>query len=179
MDHPLEYEWTFWCTRTNVKQVRSAEMWNQKVANIYTARSIEEFWSVFNNLKNPSQLPVRGDYFFFKKGINPAWEDPINAKGGAWQVTIPNPLNADDLWGELLMALVGCQFGDYMDEICGTALGSRKNGIRLSVWTRGTEKDKVFGLGTILKNEVLKTKDPLIFQRHFAEGSEAPLFTAD
>lgn len=180
MEHSLQYEWTFWSTRTNViKQVRSAEMWTQKVANIYTVTSIEEFWSVFNNLKNPSQLPTRGDYFFFKKGINPAWEDPVNAQGGAWQVTIPNPLSADDIWTDLLIALVGCQFQEGMEEICGTALGSRKNGIRLAVWTKGTEAAKVVPLGNMLKREVVKTKEPLVFQKHLVEGTEGPLFTAE
>lgn len=178
MEHPLEYEWTFWCTNTKVKTVKTTEMWQAKVANVYTVRTLEEFWSVFNNLKSPSQLPARGDYFFFKKGINPAWEDPVNQHGGAWQITIPNPLDADSLWLDLLIALVGHTI-EPMDEICGTALGARKNGIRLSVWTKGTQKQPIEAIGRALKNEVLHTKEHLAFQKHFTEGAEAPLYTVD
>jgi len=178
MEHPLEYEWTFWCTNPRVKTVKTTEMWQAKVSPIHTVKTLEEFWGVLNNLKAPSQLPARGDYFFFKKGINPAWEDPVNEKGGAWQLTIPSPMDADSVWTDLLVALVAGGF-DAMEEICGTALGARKNGIRLSVWTRGTAKQPVEGIGRTLKTEVLRTKERVFFQRHFSEGAEAPLYTAD
>ena len=44
--------------------------------------------SLFNNIKPPSWLPVGADFHLFKHGIEPKWEDPQCAKGGAWTLHI-------------------------------------------------------------------------------------------
>ncbi|KAG0018286.1 hypothetical protein BGZ80_007360 [Entomortierella chlamydospora] len=53
-------------------------------------------------------------------GIKPMWEDPANANGGRWIVTLlnKNPELLDRCWIELAYALVGEQL-DAGDDICG------------------------------------------------------------
>ena len=47
---------------------------------IGTARTIEEFWGIYNHLVRPSDLPATTDYHFFREGVKPTWEDPYNGK---------------------------------------------------------------------------------------------------
>ena len=35
---------------------------------------IEQFWSVYNHMVRPNDLPNTADYHMFKKGIKPMWE---------------------------------------------------------------------------------------------------------
>lgn len=44
--------------------------------------------SVFNNIPTVGQLPPGSDYFFFKDGIVPAWEDPHHVGGGQFTVAL-------------------------------------------------------------------------------------------
>lgn len=48
-------------------------------------------------------------YHVFKHGVKPTWEDPANARGGAWIVRLRKGLAAR-FWEELLLAMVGEQF---------------------------------------------------------------------
>ena len=35
---------------------------------------------LYNNIVPPSHIAVNSNYYLFKKGIKPAWEDPANAQ---------------------------------------------------------------------------------------------------
>lgn len=43
--------------------------------------TVEDFWSLADHIKPPSELMAGVDYSFFKNGIRPMWEDPQNVKG--------------------------------------------------------------------------------------------------
>lgn len=98
------------------------------------------------------QLPNQSDYFFFREGIAPMWEDEKNKGGGMFQVTLqssggaargpdrergaPAPKAAcdwDALWLNSLLAAVGCAVGHY-DAIHGINFGRRSRGDRIQVW---------------------------------------------
>ena len=55
---------------------------------IGTARTIEEFWGIYNHLVRPSDLPATTDYHFFREGVKPTWEDPYNGKYCIYDVMI-------------------------------------------------------------------------------------------
>ena len=68
-DKYLQHEYTFWCFMKS----RADGDWKPKpLANF---RSIKQFWNVYQFLKRPSQLEQGTMYNFFRKGIEPAWED--------------------------------------------------------------------------------------------------------
>ncbi|CUM62759.1 uncharacterized protein PRCAT00000316001 [Priceomyces carsonii] len=46
--------------------------------------SIEQLWVGLSSIRRSHDLPIGTELLFFKSGINPVWEDPINAKGGRW-----------------------------------------------------------------------------------------------
>ena len=49
---------------------------------IGTARTIEEFWGIYNHLVRPSDLPATTDYHFFREGIQPTWESTSERPAG-------------------------------------------------------------------------------------------------
>lgn len=97
--------------------------------------SVEAFWTVYSHLKRPSTLPSVSDYHIFKKGIRPVWEDDENKKGGKWIIRLKKGVS-DRYWEDLLLAIVGDQFAEAGDEVCGAVLSVRSGEDVLSVWTR-------------------------------------------
>ena len=56
---------------------------------------------LYNNIIPPSQLPQKANYYLFKEGIIPAWEDEANKNGGKWSIQLPkdkNRANVDKMW---------------------------------------------------------------------------------
>lgn len=110
---------------------------------------VEGFCRYFNWLKPPSKLERSSNYHLFKDGIKPMWEDPANAKGGKWVLTIKNnPQLLDRCWSWLAMALVGEEL-DEKDEICGAVVSLRAKIDRIQLWTR--VKDDVESINALGK----------------------------
>ncbi|KXN84467.1 Eukaryotic translation initiation factor 4E type 2 [Leucoagaricus sp. SymC.cos] len=112
-------------------------------------KTVQDFCRYFNWLKPPSKLEKNSNYHLFKSGIKPMWEDPANANGGKWVLTMKNnPELLDRCWSWLAMALVGQELEDG-DEICGAVVSLRTKVDRIQLWTRS--KDDVEKLNTIGK----------------------------
>jgi translation initiation factor 4E len=100
-----------------------------------TCKTAEEFFAIYSHLNRPSTLPLVSDYHMFKEGIRPIWEDEENKKGGKWIVRLKKGV-ADRYWEDLLLALIGDQFFDAGEEVCGAVLSVRNGEDILSIWTR-------------------------------------------
>jgi len=91
----LTDSWTFWyvynMSHEERKRKRGKERWQKeyKLNEIFTFATIEEFWSLFNNVVDVKELIPNTDYLLFKQGIKPEWEDPKNNDGGKWVITLP------------------------------------------------------------------------------------------
>lgn len=81
-----------------------------------TIDSVEQFWESLINLKNLNEVPIDTEYFFFKKGIKPLWEDEFNKNGGRWYFSFNNNNQKHRrnfmsvFWELLLIKLVSGQF---------------------------------------------------------------------
>ncbi|KAF9919331.1 hypothetical protein BX616_007055 [Lobosporangium transversale] len=110
---------------------------------------VELFARYFNWIEKPHKMENSANYHLFKDGIKPMWEDPANANGGRWIVTLLNK-NAellDRCWMEMAYALVGEQL-DAGDDICGAVLSRRIKADRLAVWVRDKENvEAINGIG--------------------------------
>ncbi|KAG6039881.1 hypothetical protein E4U41_001881 [Claviceps citrina] len=132
--HPLRDAWSFWY-RPPISKAHGFIEYENTLHGIATVRTAEEFWEIYSHLKRPSLLPVVSDYHFFKKDVRPIWEDDVNRKGGKWVVRMKKGV-ADRYWEDLLLCLVGDQFGDAGEEVCGAVLSMRNGEDILSIWTR-------------------------------------------
>jgi len=95
----------------------------------------QAFWTVYTHLKRPSSLPTVSDYHFFKEGIRPVWEDEENKHGGKWTMRLKKGV-ADRYWEDLLLALIGDQFAEASEEVCGAVVSVRSGEDVFSIWTK-------------------------------------------
>ena len=136
-EHPLKYSWVVWYRPPTSKY----SDYEKSMIPLASMSTVESFWTVYTHLKRPSSLPSISDYHFFRKGIRPVWEDQENRKGGKWIMRFKKGVS-DRYWEDLLLAMIGDQFAEAAEEVCGAVLSVRGGeGIRpgedvLSVWTR-------------------------------------------
>jgi len=104
------------------------------------------------------------DYYLFKEGIKPMWEDPSNVNGGRWLVIASSYVvfrfklinyfcvqvdkqkrqnKLDQYWLEVMMAVIGEQFEELGDHICGAVVNIRQKGDKVALWTRDAQADEV------------------------------------
>jgi translation initiation factor 4E len=109
--HELEYEWALWFDNPGGRQNVSG--YGQSLRMVYSFKTVEDFWCLFNNIKPPSMFQPNVTYYLFKKDIEPKWESPANASGGSWSANIPQPKNheakrrLDEWWMHAVMACIG------------------------------------------------------------------------
>lgn len=130
-EHPLKSTWIVWYRPPTSKY----QDYEKSTIPLAYFASVEAFWTVYTHLKRPSTLPSVSDYHIFRKGIRPVWEDEENKRGGKWIVRLKKGV-ADRYWEDLLLAIVGDQFAEAGEEVCGAVLSVRSGEDVLSVWTR-------------------------------------------
>ncbi|KAI9758420.1 MAG: hypothetical protein M4579_003049 [Chaenotheca gracillima] len=131
LEHPLKHTWVIWYRPPTSKN----SDYEKSTVALASFSSVESFWAVYSHMKRPSSLPSVSDYHLFKKGVRPVWEDKENRKGGKWIIKLKKGV-ADRYWEDLLLGIVGDQFAEASDEVCGAVLSVRGGEDVLSVWTR-------------------------------------------
>lgn len=162
----------------------AAQGWMEDIKRVISFDSVEEFWGLYNNIVPPSQLPQKANYYLFKEGIIPAWEDEENKNGGKWSIQLPkdkNRANVDKMWLYTMLAAIGETFDPVLTNaenpdspptslITGVIVSTRPQFYRLSIWTRtapnlsGTEddtklKERIEAIGRHFKTSVLGYSD--------------------
>lgn len=134
--YPLKDKWVFWVRPPISKANGYAVDYENTIKKMSRPiDNVDDFWTFYSFLKRPSTLPHVTDYHFFKNGIRPIWEDDDNKNGGKWIVRLRKDV-VNRYWEDLLLALIGDQFTDSGEEICGVVLSLRNGEDILSVWTR-------------------------------------------
>ncbi|CCD61788.1 Eukaryotic translation initiation factor 4E-3 [Caenorhabditis elegans] len=153
--HPLQNRWALWYLKAD----RNKE-WEDCLKMVSLFDTVEDFWSLYNHIQSAGGLNWGSDYYLFKEGIKPMWEDVNNVQGGRWLVVVDKQLQRrtqllDHYWLELLMAIVGEQFDEYGDYICGAVVNVRQKGDKVSLWTRDATRDDVnLRIGQVLKQKL-------------------------
>jgi translation initiation factor 4E len=156
--HPLYNSWTLWFDNPSQKGAvpprGSKDSWGDDMNKVVDVDSVEEFWGLYQNIVPPSELPQKANYYLFKQGIKPAWEDPANSNGGKWSIQLPRDKTRpyiDRLWLFTMLAAIGetleAPFPHGMptatvpeDElVTGVIMSARSNFFRISIWTRRAE----------------------------------------
>jgi translation initiation factor 4E len=129
--HPLRYSWIIYYRPPTSKNMD----YEESIKPMCRIDSIPSFWAVYVHCKHPSLLPHVSDYHFFREGIRPVWEDESNKKGGKWILRLKKGV-VDRYWEELLLAMVGDQFMEASEEVCGAVVSVRAQEDVLSIWTK-------------------------------------------
>ncbi|KIY72804.1 translation initiation factor eIF4e [Cylindrobasidium torrendii FP15055 ss-10] len=202
--HPLYSAWTLWFDSPATKGrnlpqtpisafpptpgpatpgVAAAQGWMEDIKRVISFDSVEEFWGLYNNIVAPSKLPQKANYYLFKEGIIPAWEDEANKNGGKWSIQLPrdkNRDNVDKMWLYTMLAAIGETFDPLLTEaaasepdstpqslITGVIVSIRPQFYRISIWTRLAPsyeeedplKTRIEGVGAHFKMQVLGYKE--------------------
>ena len=164
--HPLQCRWALWY----LKGDRSKD-WEDCLKCVSVFDTVEDFWSLYNNIQPASGLSWGSDYYLFKEGIKPMWEDPNNVNGGRWLVIVDKhkrALKLDNYWLELMMAIVGEQFDDFGNHICGAVVNVRQKGDKVALWTRdATQDDMNLRIGQTMKSKLeIPDAEPIRYEVH-------------
>ncbi|KAK0539637.1 eukaryotic translation initiation factor 4E [Tilletia horrida] len=159
--HPLWNTWTLWFDNPTAKAGPGGkggkDAWGELQIKVVTIDSVEEFWGLYNNIIPPSELPPKANYYLFKDGIRPAWEDPANTNGGKWSIQLPRDKSKESintLWLHTMLQAIGetleASFPDNVpnqsssieDElVTGVIMSARPNFYRIAIWTRKADDD--------------------------------------
>lgn len=179
--HPLEQAWCLWFFKGD----RNAE-WEENLRYITSFDNVEGFWSLFNHLETPSNLPSNTDYSLFKEDIEPKWEDDLNRHGGRWIFVLKRQPPAhqallDQLWLEFVLALIGEQdcFGTLGRLINGAVVSVRAKVFRIALWIGdASAEDAILKIGHYMKS-ILSVGGPhqLSFEVH-ADAQKKKVSTA-
>ncbi|KAL9655591.1 hypothetical protein ABK040_002255 [Willaertia magna] len=135
--HPLQTSWTLWYhnpPKGGIDKNASVEAYASHFTQVYTFSYVEDFWSLFNHIKPPTELESGTTYYILKEGIKPEWEDVANIHGGEWMFPFHRKrCHVNDWWLNLAMALIG-EFFEDGEIITGACVAVRKTQYRLSVW---------------------------------------------
>jgi len=143
-DHaPLSSTWKLWF---NTKARGSSYCGDPSIIGGWACAFKMWHWLLPKELQ-PGELPLGTGLYIFKSGIAPSWEDPMNANGGRWTISMTS--GSDALWPLICMGVAGLTLGP---SITGIIVLKRKNYTRISVWTTSkTDDDTNLEIGTTLK----------------------------
>lgn len=157
--YPLKRAWTWWYLNDDRQKT-----WEERLKEVYTFKTVPEFWALYDSIKPPSGLNPQCDYNVFRDKIQPMWEVPQNANGGRWLIVVDRSKQdvVDSIWLEILMAMVGEQFGQDMESICGLVCNVRGKGSKISVWTKDCNDDDTnMRIGVVLKEKLMAASQGL------------------
>eukprot|EP01129_Flabellula_baltica_P003148 TRINITY_DN12986_c0_g1_i1.p1 TRINITY_DN12986_c0_g1~~TRINITY_DN12986_c0_g1_i1.p1 ORF type:complete len:210 (-),score=44.55 TRINITY_DN12986_c0_g1_i1:100-729(-) len=129
---PLQNSWTFYFMKPQTG-------WD--LDEIYTFDTVEEFWSLTNNIKRVADLIFRTSYKLFKEEYYPNYSLDCHAHGGRWMVNFNSPSDTRRLelyWMRMILSVIGQTIPEY-SEIMGVEAEVRYKGDRLCVWTKNAD----------------------------------------
>ncbi|CAF0813596.1 unnamed protein product [Didymodactylos carnosus] len=145
---PLEYPWSFWYIKPDKRS-----SWEDSLIRIMDVKHVEDFWATYNHLQIPSKLArdkSNCDYYFFKTGIRPMWEDKRNSSGGRWLLSLGrDEMKLDEIWTETLLSLIGDLFSFNSDPtplssfITGAVVNIRQRGHKVALWTSEARNEMI------------------------------------
>ncbi|KAL9701448.1 hypothetical protein quinque_004889 [Culex quinquefasciatus] len=140
--HPLQFTWTLW-----YQEMDRSKNWEDTLNEVTSFSTVEDFWSLYNHIKSPSDIKAGSDYSLFKTGVRPMWEDEGQQAGRP------------------ILCLIGEAF-ECADEICGAVVNVRPKGDKIAIWTANfNNRDAVLSIGRIYK-ERLGLKFPITYHLH-------------
>ena len=130
----LQSPWVFYYTHREPHVKTASQNYEEQMKPVACFGSVQEFWSAYQHMHRPSEMPAISEYVMFRRGIRPVWEDDFNIGGGKLVVRFKKGI-ADRLWERLILAVIGEQLvGHDSDQVCGIVLSCRANEDIMSIW---------------------------------------------
>lgn len=119
--------------------------WNiDSYINIATITSIEDFWSIYNNID--SKIIENGMLFLMRDKIEPLWEHTENINGGSWSFKITKE-NIKNIWDEISINLcIENVSNNDKNIINGISISPKKKFSILKIWNKNKNIDSIENL---------------------------------
>ncbi|OQR76640.1 hypothetical protein BIW11_07653 [Tropilaelaps mercedesae] len=111
----------------------SAEDYARNLQKIYTVKTVQEFWQVYNNIPSVEQLDINYNYHLMRKELRPIREDQAHKDGGSWRCKCFVHLTKS-IWEDILLAAIGEQLSDDPTELLGVSVALRQNEHIIQIW---------------------------------------------
>ncbi|KAL8945837.1 MAG: hypothetical protein Q9222_007680 [Ikaeria aurantiellina] len=169
---PFRHAWTFYHEKSQLPESASyADRLTVMLENIIT---IKTFWELMNQF--PLQnLRMKDSIHFFKRGVQPVWEDKRNIQGGSWTFRVGKSTSGE-FWSEVLLLAVGEQFDGAVqkgDDICGLSLSRRFNSDLITIWNRRCDNQaSIDGIRDVILSQIspnLKPKEGSFYYKKHSE----------
>ncbi|CAF0823339.1 unnamed protein product [Didymodactylos carnosus] len=166
---PLASSWTFWLLDNQKLKTTSKNDYESGLSRIYEVATVQEFWSVFNNIPAPSKLLNRVSYHLMRNNRKPLWEDAENINGGIWTAKCSKHfINA--VWQDLCLATIGEQFEIDNDNIVGVTVQTRDGQYDvIQIWNSNSADDS----HTIISNKVMQLFPDMNFPVKFYKANSS------
>ncbi|GAB5592512.1 hypothetical protein Unana1_07412 [Umbelopsis nana] len=131
---PLPHNVVLYFSDTSTAKAKNANSYSSTIRPMFLCETVWQFSSRWRKFKekfsSPSQMLPNQNLYFFKQGIEPMWEDPVNARGG--RITLsPTKMTLDEIWEVVLCAFVG---GTCHSSVVGVVMSRRGRGDRIEIW---------------------------------------------
>ncbi|KAL8809690.1 MAG: hypothetical protein Q9223_007888 [Gallowayella weberi] len=111
---PFRHAWTFYHEKAAVTADAPAPYEERLTTMLENIITIKTFWELLNQF--PLQnLRTKDSIHFFKRSVQPMWEDPRNVEGGAWTFRVHKDVSGE-FWKEVLLMAVGEQFSEALQK---------------------------------------------------------------
>ncbi|KRH92823.1 Eukaryotic translation initiation factor IF4E [Pseudoloma neurophilia] len=170
--YPTKTVWNMYYNLVQQKRNFGAESYSEILNEVCSIGTIPEMMYMIENMEPAIHWPLNSNLHFFREGIVPLWEDPMNAKGGKWVLEIPKSAgqSLNDLWNKTVMYVasemidLNKNITDSNKIICGCVFSPRKITDRIALWTKTTD-DRALAIGKEWK-AVLNTDLEMGFKIH-------------
>jgi hypothetical protein len=131
---PLLHNVILYFSDTSSAKAKNANSYSSTIRPMFLCETVWQFSSRWRKFKErfsaPSQMMPNQNLYFFRQGVEPMWEDPLNAKGGRMTLS-PTKMALDEIWEVVLSAFVG---GTCHNSVVGVVMSRRGRGDRIEIW---------------------------------------------
>lgn len=127
------------------------------LSRIHAFDTVEGFWRLWNYVKEPNMLDDKSAFCIFEDSVKPAWEDTAHSDGAHLQFQFSNRERAQNVittWRNIVLSMIGEQFGDDGTIISGAYLTAKKGNMRFQIWLKSSDRDAGRRIATILREVI-------------------------
>ncbi|KAL0216016.1 hypothetical protein P9112_008200 [Eukaryota sp. TZLM1-RC] len=175
-EHPLHRSWTLYFTAAEASKDKSS--FENTMRNLITFSTAEKFVSILKALPKTSDYKSGSSLQVFEADVKPTWEDPNNANGGRYKYSLPsfrgNESEINQFVDNILMFLVGEQFGELGDLITGIYILVKRGSPRVDIWLRSCDDvEAIKQIAEILIDQCDVKREHLVFTPHHPNECDA------
>lgn len=132
---PLKHRWSLWFYKNAPER-----SWEENLMEVTSFKTLEDFSALYGYIEVASNLEPGCDYYLFKYGNKPMWEDARNRQGGRWLFSMARSRRTSELdscWFSVMLCLITEEeeFGEFSEDLCGAAVHLRVKADKITVWT--------------------------------------------